>query len=101
MTRRIRMTVNSKDVRVQKGEQVKLKNWPTRTEPCCRSKRHCKKLLGEHVEELLDEKTIGKERYRSILDLERHLNQNGTRIVKFFLRLFKQLEGKEIGITCE
>jgi polyphosphate kinase 2 (PPK2 family) len=32
-------------------------------------------------EELRDEKTIWKERYRSIVDLEDHLHRNGTRIV--------------------
>jgi PPK2 family polyphosphate:nucleotide phosphotransferase len=40
-------------------------------------------------EELLDEKSIWKERYRSIVDLEEHLHRNGTRIVKFFLHLSK------------
>ena len=38
-------------------------------------------------EELLDEKNVWKERYRSIVDLERHLYRNGTRIVKIFLNL--------------
>jgi len=38
-------------------------------------------------EELVDEKNIWKERYRSIVDLERHLYHNGTRIVKIFLNL--------------
>jgi polyphosphate kinase 2 (PPK2 family) len=46
------MKINSKDFRVQEGEQVKLKNWPTRTKPCYKSKKHYKKLLGEHIEEL-------------------------------------------------
>ena len=36
---------------------------------------------------LLDEKTVWKERYRSIVDLEEHLHRNGTRILKFFLHL--------------
>ncbi|MDD2732879.1 MAG: polyphosphate kinase 2 family protein [Desulfuromonadaceae bacterium] len=36
---------------------------------------------------LLDEKTVWKERYRSIADLEEHLHRNGTRILKFFLHL--------------
>ena len=40
-------------------------------------------------EELLDEKTIWEKRYRSILDLEKHLHRNGTRVVKFFLHLSK------------
>jgi PPK2 family polyphosphate:nucleotide phosphotransferase len=38
-------------------------------------------------EELLDERNIWKERYRSIVDLERHLYRSGTRIVKIFLNL--------------
>ena len=39
--------------------------------------------------ELLDKETIWEKRYRSILDLEKHLHRNGTRIVKFFLHLSK------------
>ncbi len=35
-------------------------------------------------------KTIWESRYRSINDLERHLDVNGTRIVKFFLHLSKE-----------
>jgi PPK2 family polyphosphate:nucleotide phosphotransferase len=38
----------------------------------------------------LDEKSIWQERYRSIVNLERHLDRNGTRIVKFFLHLSKE-----------
>jgi len=45
-------------------------------------------------EELLDEKTIWEERYRSIVDLEAHLHRNGTRIVKFFLHLSKDEQRK-------
>ena len=40
-------------------------------------------------DELIDEKTIWKERYRSIVNLEEHLHRNGTRIVKIFLHLSK------------
>lgn len=40
--------------------------------------------------ELLDKKTIWQERYNSIVDMERHLHRNGTRIVKFFLHLSKE-----------
>jgi len=39
--------------------------------------------------ELIDEKTIWRERYRSIVKLEDHLHRNGTRIVKIFLHLSK------------
>jgi len=43
---------------------------------------------------LLNEKTIWKERYRSIVDLENHLHRNGTRIIKFFLHLSKEEQRK-------
>ena len=45
-------------------------------------------------DELLDEKTIWQERYRSIVNLEKHLHHNGTRIVKFFLHLSKNEQRK-------
>ncbi|MGA2184614.1 MAG: ADP-polyphosphate phosphotransferase [Bryobacteraceae bacterium] len=52
-------------------------------------------LGGEGLpEELLDEKTIWKERYRSIVDLEEHLHRNGTRIIKVFLHLSKDEQRK-------
>ena len=35
------------------------------------------------------EKTVWKQRYRSIADLEKHLHRNGTRIIKIFLHLSK------------
>jgi len=45
-------------------------------------------------EELRDAKTIWKERYRSIVDLESHLYRNGTRMVKIFLYLSKDEQRK-------
>ena len=45
-------------------------------------------------DELLDEKTIWQERYSSIVNLEKHLHRNGTRIVKFFLHLSKNEQRK-------
>lgn len=45
-------------------------------------------------EELRDEKTIWTERYRSILDMERHLHRNGTKIVKIFLHLSQDEQRK-------
>jgi PPK2 family polyphosphate:nucleotide phosphotransferase len=45
-------------------------------------------------DELVDEKTIWDRRFRSIVDLERHLHQNGTRIIKFFLHLSPQEQRK-------
>ncbi|MDT8903186.1 ADP-polyphosphate phosphotransferase [Anaeroselena agilis] len=38
-------------------------------------------------DELLDEKSIWEERYRSIVDFEGHLHRNGTRVIKFYLHL--------------
>jgi PPK2 family polyphosphate:nucleotide phosphotransferase len=38
---------------------------------------------------LAEDKDIWQQRYRSIVDLERHLSVNGTRIIKFFLHLSK------------
>jgi PPK2 family polyphosphate:nucleotide phosphotransferase len=45
-------------------------------------------------EELRDEKTIWTDRYRSIVNLENHLFENGTRIVKIFLHLSKDEQRK-------
>ena len=56
---------------------------------------HPEILRGQGLpEELLDEKTIWKERYRSIVDLEEHLHRNGTRVIKFFLHLSKDEQRK-------
>jgi polyphosphate kinase 2 (PPK2 family) len=43
---------------------------------------------------LRDEKTIWEERYRSIVDMERHLQRNGTKIVKIFLHLSEEEQRK-------
>jgi len=195
---RMKMKINSKHFRVQAGEKVKLKQWPTRVKPCYKSKENYKEILAEHIEELserqsllyaynrysvllifqgmdaagkdgaikhvmsgvnpqgcevfsfkqpsteelkhdflwrtirrlpergrigifnrsyyeevlivrvhpeilhgqglpdelLDEKTVWQERYRSIVDLEKHLYRNGTRIIKFFLHLSKEEQRK-------
>jgi len=45
-------------------------------------------------EELLDDRKIWDQRYRSITGLEDHLYRNGTRIVKFFLHLSKEEQRK-------
>jgi PPK2 family polyphosphate:nucleotide phosphotransferase len=36
------------------------------------------------------DKTVWQHRYRSIVDMERHLHDNGTRIIKFYLHLSKE-----------
>jgi len=45
-------------------------------------------------ERLLDEKKIWKERFRSIVDIEKHLHRNGTRIIKFYLHLSQEEQRK-------
>jgi len=44
--------------------------------------------------EQADEKTIWEGRYRSIVDLEKHLHRNGTVVLKFFLHLSKEEQRK-------
>ena len=51
---------------------------------------HPEILLSEGLPAaLLDDKAVWHGRYRSIVDLERHLSTNGTRIIKFYLHLSK------------
>ncbi len=192
------MKINSKDVRVQEGDEVDLKKWPTRVKPAYDSEKNYRKLLEDHVarlsvlqqlfyasdryavllifqaldaagkdgairhvmsgvnpqgcqvfsfkhpspaelehdflwrttrelpergrigifnrsyyEEILivrvhpeileseglsdaprDSATVWRDRYRSIVDLEKHLHANGTRIIKFFLHLSKEEQRK-------
>ena len=40
--------------------------------------------------ELVDDKGFWDKRFRSINDLEKHLDRNGTRVIKFFLHLSKE-----------
>ena len=46
--------------------------------------------------ELLAQKNIWKERYRSIVELEAHLHRNGTRVIKIFLHLSKDEQRKRL-----
>ena len=56
---------------------------------------HPEILRGQGLpDELIDEKSIWKERYRSITDLEKHLHRNGTRVVKVFLHLSNKEQRK-------
>jgi len=56
---------------------------------------HPEILRAEGAPDTLEhEKTIWHDRYRSIVDLERHLDRNGTRIIKFFLHLSKEEQRK-------
>jgi PPK2 family polyphosphate:nucleotide phosphotransferase len=45
-------------------------------------------------DELRNGKTIWRDRYRSIQNLEEHLYENGTRIIKFFLHISKEEQRK-------
>jgi len=56
---------------------------------------HPEILRSENLPEaVLEDKSIWKGRYRSILDLEAHLHRNGTRVVKFFLHLSREEQRK-------
>jgi len=56
---------------------------------------HPEILLGEGIPDTPhDDKTVWHDRYRSIVDLERHLHVNGTRIIKFYLHLSKEEQRK-------
>ncbi len=51
---------------------------------------HPEILRGEGIPNATHaDKGVWRSRYRSIVDLERHLHANGTRIIKFFLHLSK------------
>ncbi len=45
-------------------------------------------------DELRDERSIWRDRYRSIVDFEDHLHRNGTRVIKFYLNLSKDEQRK-------
>ena len=47
-------------------------------------------------EPLLNVKTVWRERYKSINDLEEHLCKNGTRIIKFYLHVSKDEQRKRL-----
>jgi len=56
---------------------------------------HPEILRGEGLPDVLrDKKTVWQDRYRSIVNLERHLHDNGTRIIKFYLHLSKEEQRK-------
>lgn len=56
---------------------------------------HPEILRGQGIPDgLLDEKTVWRERYRSIVDQENHLHRNGTQVIKFFLHLSKEEQRK-------
>ncbi len=52
-------------------------------------------------DELIDKGTIWEERYRSIVDMEKHLYRNGTRIIKIFLYLSKDEQCKRFLVRID
>ena len=56
---------------------------------------HPEFLRSEAIPDTLHkDKKIWRDRYRSIVDLEKHLHVNGTRIIKFYLHLSKEEQRK-------
>jgi PPK2 family polyphosphate:nucleotide phosphotransferase len=56
---------------------------------------HRELLEAENLpEKMLRDDDLWKDRYRSIRDLERHLHDNGVRVIKFFLHLSKEEQRK-------
>jgi PPK2 family polyphosphate:nucleotide phosphotransferase len=56
---------------------------------------HPENLCNEGLsKQLQDDKSIWKDRYRSIVDFEKHLDRNSTRIVKVFLHISKDEQRK-------
>ncbi len=55
---------------------------------------HPELLRSEGVPDAPHDKVVWRHRYRSIVDLERHLHDNGTRVVKFYLHLSKEEQRK-------
>jgi PPK2 family polyphosphate:nucleotide phosphotransferase len=51
-------------------------------------------VRGEGISDLHDKEKFWRGRYHSIVDLEKHLHRNSTRIVKFFLHLSKEEQRK-------
>jgi PPK2 family polyphosphate:nucleotide phosphotransferase len=63
---------------------------------------HPEILRAENLpEDLLEGDRIWEKRYRSIVDLEKHLYRNGTRIIKFFLHLSKEEQRKRFLARIE
>ena len=67
------MKINAKDFRVEPGEKVKLREWPTMVKPFCKAKKKYQKLLGEHVGDLsaLQQLHYASNRYALLLIFQR------------------------------
>jgi PPK2 family polyphosphate:nucleotide phosphotransferase len=63
------MKVDPEKFRVREGKKMRLKDWPTRIEPFCRSKEEYKQAQSEHIEELrhLQNMMYAHDRYALLL----------------------------------
>lgn len=57
---------------------------------------HPEILAGQNIPDAPAQNTVWKQRYHSIKEFETHLSRNGTRIVKFFLNVSKEEQGKRL-----
>ena len=58
-------------------------------------RQHLEMLHNEKIsDQVVGDKTVWQGRYRSIVDLEEHLERNGTRVLKFYLHLSKDEQRK-------
>src|SRR5712675_372630 len=57
-------------------------------------KVHPEVLLAEHIPEAKPTNKLWEARYDSINCFERHLNRNGTKVIKFFLHISKEEQRK-------
>lgn len=58
-------------------------------------KVHSEILKAQNLpKDLINNKNIWEQRYESIQNLEKHLNRNGTKVIKFFLHLSKEEQRK-------
>jgi len=55
---------------------------------------HPEILRNEGLANNVHEKSVWEKRYCSIIDLEKHLHRNGTKIIKFFLHISKEEQRK-------
>jgi PPK2 family polyphosphate:nucleotide phosphotransferase len=62
---------------------------------------HPELLRAERLPRVNEGKDIWKDRYRSIVDLEKHLHCSGTVVVKFFLHLSKEEQRKRFLARLE
>jgi PPK2 family polyphosphate:nucleotide phosphotransferase len=57
---------------------------------------HSRLLHSEGLPDAASDESVWHDRYRSIVDLERHLHANGTHIVKVFLHLSKEEQRRRL-----